>query len=75
MTPADEYVLYHTDRDAWIALVAERTAQRFAVMPDREIADSWPLLGRDFQIAIWAHLSKAERERIRSARHEVGIDA
>lgn len=75
MTPADEYILYHSDRDAWIALVAERTAQRLAKSPESEIADTWPLLGRDFQIAIWTHLSKGERARIRAARHESGVDA
>lgn len=75
MTPGEEFILYKTNRGAWIGRVAERTARRFAAMPEIEIAECWPMLGRDYQFAIWAHLSAAERERVRAARHDAGDDA
>lgn len=68
MTTFDELALYHDNRDAWIAHVAERTARRIATMQPSEIADTWPLLQRDYQRAIWVHLSEDERGRIREAR-------
>jgi hypothetical protein len=68
MTAVDELTLYHDDRPAWIKQVAERTARRLATMPPSEIAGTWPLLQRDYQRAIWGHLSEDERGRIREAR-------
>jgi hypothetical protein len=68
MMPSDEYALYQQDREAWIAHVAPRMAERIAAMPDAEVADTWPRLSREYQLAVWELLDTDQRRRVRAAR-------
>jgi hypothetical protein len=64
----NELDLYHSDRAAWLALVAPRMPALIDTETDAELAQGWALMSRDFQVATWAHLSEAQRERIRRLR-------
>lgn len=64
----DELTLYHTDRPAWLALVGPRMPAVIDANTDAELARTWKGMQRDFQLATWAHLSEAQRERVRRVR-------
>jgi len=66
----DELTLYHTDRKAWIAMVAPKMPAVIDANTDSELAASWGLMSRDYQQAVWNHLSETQRERIRRVRKE-----
>jgi hypothetical protein len=66
----DELTLYHRDREAWLAMVAPRMPPILDANTDAELAMSWGLMSRDYQQAVWAHLSEAQRERVRRLRKE-----
>lgn len=61
----DELTLYHTDRSAWLALVAPRMPEVVDANTDEELAQSWRLMGRDFQRATWDQLNDEQRTRLR----------
>lgn len=69
MTPSDERRLYETDRPAWLRLIAPKMPAVIDANTDEELARSWGMMGRDFQEAVWAHLSEAQRERVRMVRN------
>lgn len=68
MTPTEELDLYHDNREAWIRYVAPSTARKISVMNAQNIRDTWPLFKRDYQLAVWDHLSEEARARVTSAR-------
>jgi hypothetical protein len=61
----DELTLYHTDRVAWLALVAPKMPAVIDTNTDDELAQSWRLMQRDFQRATWEHLDETQRGRLR----------
>ena len=61
----DELTLYHTDRPAWLALVAPRMPAVIDANTDEELANSWRLMSRDFQRATWDQLNNEQRTRLR----------
>lgn len=64
----DELTLYHTDRPAWLRMIAPRMPAVIDANTDDELARSWGLMGRDFQAATWAELSPEQRERVKRVR-------
>lgn len=64
----DELTLYQTDRQAWLARVAPTMPAVIDASTDDELARAWPMMGRDYQQAVWAHLDEAQRERVRRVR-------
>lgn len=65
---ADELTLYHTDRPAWLRMIAPRMPAVIDANTDEELARSWGMMGRDFQAATWAHLDDAQKERVKRVR-------
>lgn len=61
----DELMLYHTDRPAWLALVAPKMPAVIDANTDAELAQSWRVMGRDFQRATWDQLNDEQRARLR----------
>ena len=66
----DELTLYHTDRAVWLAMVAPKMPAVIDANTDVELAVSWGLMARDYQQAVWSHLSDAQRERVKRVRKE-----
>lgn len=64
----DEIALYVSDRDAWLAHVAPRMADRLASATDEQIKRDWNRMTRDYQTAVWQHLDEPQRARIRTLR-------
>lgn len=68
MTPAEEHILYQTDRAAWAALASARLAGKLMAMRDAHLATSWGYLTRETQTTVWQHLDESQRERVRALR-------
>ena len=66
----DELTLYHTDRAAWLKLVAPRMPAVIDSETDDELRDGWGRMSRDFQEATWKHLSEPQRDRVKRLRKE-----
>lgn len=64
----DELTLYHTDRAAWLKLIAPRMPDVIDANTDEELAKSWGMMKRDYQEATWAHLNEAQRDRVKRLR-------
>lgn len=66
----EELDLYESDRTKWLVWVAPRMAQRLTTWPDATLGDTWARIPRDYQMAVWALLDDATRERIKRIRKE-----
>lgn len=66
----DEITLYHTDRAAWLKLVAPRMPSVIDSETDDELRRGWELMERDFQIATWEFLNDLQRDRVKRLRKE-----
>jgi hypothetical protein len=70
MTPAENMQLWITDRPAWIAEAAPRCAAYLA--SGREaVLHGWPILARDYQLAVWPLLDEATKDTIRQTRSDI----
>lgn len=63
-----QLALYDTDRAAWLAYMAPRMAALLTAGSDQDAAIRWPLMGREYQRAVWARLDRQTRKRIRAIR-------
>jgi hypothetical protein len=68
MTHSEEIALHNRDRGAWIAYVSPGMARSLMLLDDAGINRTWPLMSRDYQAAVWNHLSADERKRVERAR-------
>ena len=66
----DELTIYHTDRAAWLKLVASRMPAVIDAETDDELRRGWELMDRDFQVATWEFLNDAQRDRVKRLRKE-----
>lgn len=63
----DERTLFDTDRAAWLRYVSRRRADQLLAGNAESIQLAWQYIGDDYKRAIWAHLTKPEREIFRAA--------
>jgi len=70
MKHRDEITLHETDRAAWVAYVSPGMARSLMLLDDDGINRTWPRMGRDYQAAVWEHLTADERNRVESARRK-----
>ena len=61
---------YENDRSGWLSVVAPRQAARMSddTYDDTVMAAVWAAMPRDYQTAVWTHLDKPARERIKALR-------
>lgn len=68
MTPFEEYELFMTDHAGWIRYVAEIRAKAMQSLPVAEVVQTWGIMSRDLQVAVWAHLDADTRAAIKAGR-------
>ena len=64
----DELAQYQTDRPAWLKEASPKMAAMIQKLCDANVPQTWKLMSRDFQTAVWKHLDETQRARVRALR-------
>lgn len=63
----DEMRLYLDDRPKWIERVADGAAKAIVSGTRKGAVMRWRFMARDYQLAVWAKLSKADQAKLKAA--------
>lgn len=74
LTPAEEHILYQTDKSAWIRYVARATARKIAAYGPDTINLAWPAMNGEMRSAVWHFMTPVERDLVLMVRAKFQTD-